>query len=474
MASDTAQTTYDAKIEDIGPAAKRITITVPASVVDEKLRDSMGTLAASASVPGFRKGKAPAALLERRFGESVRGETRNQVVSESYAAVLEEHKLEPVTEPRLVEEADELVIETGKPLTFSLEIEVVPEFEVPDTDGMAINRPVVEVTEELISKEIERQCRLAGDIIEVSEDFTDGDRLIGPGSVLKEGDTEPFFQHDQIDILIPAEDDGGKGQVLGLVIEGLRDRAMKAAIGDLFTIEATGPDGHELEHIRGRKLTISVQIRQGLRLIPATVESLVERFGFESVEMLREQVRMAVEQRIATEQQAAMREQAGEKLDEMIPIELPERLTEAQASRMLERARLEMLHKGLPAEEIETRLAEHRSDALEQSQRRLKRMFILHRLARHFQIDVSEQEVNGYIHHIAMSRNERPDKIRQELVQSGGINQVAMQVRDHKTLDRIVTKAVITDLSADDWNASLEEKKKNSRKNKKAPAKKAT
>jgi len=461
MATDTEPTEatkYDAKIEDIGPAAKRITITVPAEVVDEKLGDSMSTLATQAVVPGFRKGKAPAALLERRFGESVRGETRNQVISESYSAILEQHKLEPVTEPRLIEDAETLTIEAGKPLVFSLEIEVVPDFEIPKTEGVAIRRPVVEITDEMISKEVTRQCRLAGDVTEVDEGFTDGDRLIGPGSVVKEGETEPFFRHDQIDILIPADEDGGRGQVLGLVIEGLRDMALNAKIGDVLTIEAVGPDGHELEHIRGKNLTISVQIREGLRLIPATPESLVERFGFESEEMLREQVRMAVEQRIASEQQTAMREQVGEHLDETIAFDLPERMTEAQASRMLERTRLEMLHQGLPADQIETRLAELRSDAVEASQRRLKRMFILHRLSRHFKIEVSEQEVNAYIYQIAMSRNERPEKVRQELIQSGAINQVAMQVRDHKTLDFIAAQASVTDVSAEEWNKEHEAK----------------
>lgn len=471
MATDTDQTEatqYDAKIEDIGPAAKRITITVPADVVSEKLGDSMGTLATQAVVPGFRKGRAPAALLERRFGESVRTETRNQVISESYSSVLEQHKLEPVTEPRLIEDAKDLVIESGKPLVFSLEIEVVPDFEMPALEGREIRRPVVEITDEMITKEVTRQCRLAGDVVDVHDGFTGGDRLIGPGSVVKEGETEPFFRHDQIDILIPDEDNGGRGQVLGLFIDGLRDMALKANIGDTLTIDAVGPDGHELEHIRGKNLTISVQIRQGLRLIPASPESLVERFGFESEEMLREQVRMAVEQRIAAEQQAAMREQVGEQLDEAITIALPERMTEAQASRMLERVRLDMLHQGKPADEIETKLAELRSDAMEHSQQRLKRMFVLHRISRHLKIEVSEQEVNAYIYQMAMQRNERPEKVRQELIQTGAINQVAMQVRDHKTLDQIIAKASITDVSAEEWNktheAKSEGKKKKSKK----------
>ena len=139
MADETAATeekTYDVKVEDAGPAKKRLTITVPVDVIAEKIEESMGTLAVQTALPGFRKGRAPKKLLERRFGTSVRSETKNQVIADGYASAIEEHDIKPVGEPEPVEKLDELELEEGKPLTFSVEVEVVPEFELPDLSGL--------------------------------------------------------------------------------------------------------------------------------------------------------------------------------------------------------------------------------------------------------------------------------------------------------------------------------------------------
>ncbi|UCD75015.1 MAG: trigger factor [Phycisphaerales bacterium] len=451
-------TVNDVKIEDAGPARKRLTITIPVETIAEKIDDSLATLMAKTALPGFRKGRAPRHLLERRFGEAVRAETKNQLMADAYASAIEEHEIKPVGEPEPVEPMDELEIEPGQPLTFSLHVEVVPEFEVPPLDSVEIKKPILEIEDEHIEAEKKRQCRELGEPSEIEQDFQGGDRLLGYATVSKEDDEEPFFRSDEVVITFPEEEDEGKGQVLGLLIDDLAALLKDRKVGDQLTIKTSGPEHHEREDIRGKKLTIEFEIRGAQRITPATIEEVIRHYDMASEEILREQVKLALEQRRDEEQATAMREQVFEYLLEHVDFELPEKLSAAQVERSLERHRLEMLYRGMTPDEVEKRLAEIRGESEYRALGRLKLSFILHKLAQEFTVEVSDQEINGRIAAIAAQRGVRPDQLRAELVQSDRLNQVAIQLREHKTADRIVQQAKVTDISADEWRKMVEAK----------------
>ena len=454
----TAASPYDVNVEDAGPARKRLTITVPAATIAEKLTDSMGVLANTAQIPGFRKGRAPKSLLQKRFGGAVRDEARGQLISESYQHAIQEHGLKPVSEPEPVDDLDELELKEDADFSFKVEVEVVPEFALPKLDKLKIKRPVAETTDEMINEEIERQCTRFGEVKETTDAFKPGDKVVGPGHVMKEGDDEPFFTHEEVDIIVPEKDDGGNGAVLGLLVEGLHSMLAGKKVGEVLDIEVTGPESHELEHIRGKKLTIHVEIQKAMRIDPAEVQGVIDAYGLESEDMLREQITHALEQRIEAEQQGAMREQVYRYLADSADFDLPAKMTENQTTRLLERQRLELMYKGgLTPEAVEQRIAEVRGEASDEIRRRLKLQFLLHRLADNRDISVNEQEVNGRISMIAMQRGVRPEKLRQDLIQSGMISQIGTQIRDHKAVDTVVADAEVSDVTADEWNTLVEE-----------------
>src|SRR5262245_51871829 len=95
----TAERPNTVSIADAGPSRKKISIEVPAEVVTEKLKDSLDTLSVEAELPGFRKGRAPRALIERRFGPTLRDQAKKELVSQAYAAAIKEHNLKVVGEP---------------------------------------------------------------------------------------------------------------------------------------------------------------------------------------------------------------------------------------------------------------------------------------------------------------------------------------------------------------------------------------
>lgn len=440
----------DVKIEDVGPAKKRLTITVPADVVSERIGVSIDTLAAQTALPGFRKGRAPKALLERRFGSALREETRNQLIADAYSQAIEKHQLRPVGDPEPATPMDEIKLEDGKPLTFSVDVEVVPEFELPSLDGIEIKRPILEITEEHIENEIERQRTNFGEVNEIEGDFQKNDRIITYATATRKGEDEPFFQHDDVLVIHPGDDEGA-GQVLGLMIDGLAGKLKGKRAGDTVEINTTAPEGHEREDIRGKELHIVLQIRRAERITPAEVQQVLDQYGLPSEDVLREQIKMALDQRLQQEQLGAMREQLYDYLADSVDFELPERLSAAQAERVLKQHEIDLLYRGLSPEEVEEHLAKARGQSVDIARRRLKLFFLMQRLGEHFKIEVSEQEINGRIAGIAAQRGARPEQLRNELAQAGRLAEVGLQIREHKTADRIIGQSKVTDITAEQW-----------------------
>lgn len=462
--TETAQTTtestgLDVKIEEAGPALKRLTITIPPDVITEKIDSSLGAMASQSALPGFRKGRAPRSLIERRFGASVRSETKNQVIAEAYSRALEENGIRPISDPMPVTPLDDLKLEEGKSLEFTVEVEVVPEFEMPSLEGIEIKKPMIEVSQERVEQELKRQQTLAGVPSRIEGDFQPSDRLGGRIEVTKQGEDKPLFQSEQGVLVIPQDKDG-KGQVYGIVVENLVSAFDGKKVGDTVSVKATGPEHHEFEAVRNTDVTISFTIRAAERVEPATVEQVVERYGLGTEENLREQIKLALEYRRDQEQLEAMRNQVSEHLLDAVDFDLPERLSGAQARRAVERKRLDLLYMGVNPDEVENHLAEIRGESEEVARRRLKLFFIVQRVCEMFNIEVNEQEVNGRIAAIAAQRGVRPEKLRAEFQQSGQINEVGMQIREHKAFDRVIASAKVDEVPGDEWNKSVTEKAK--------------
>ena len=219
MSSTASTHPYEIKLENAGPARKRLEITIPAAVVTEKIEESLGTLRDQTVLPGFRKGKVPAHILERRFGSSLREETRNTLISEAWTSAIEEHQLKPLGEPEPVGDVSEVQVKEGKPLSFILEVEVMPDFDLPDFDSIKLTRPVIEVSKKHIDEELERQKIRHGTPEAVVGKVSEGDFLIGPASVVLNAGDDIFYQTEQTRLTVPPKEGGG--QVLGLHLPDL-------------------------------------------------------------------------------------------------------------------------------------------------------------------------------------------------------------------------------------------------------------
>jgi FKBP-type peptidyl-prolyl cis-trans isomerase (trigger factor) len=116
---------------------------------------------------------------------------------------------------------------------------------------------------------------------------------------------------------------------------------------------------------------------------------------------------------------------------------------------------MELAYRGLNVEQIDTRVAELRGESEANTRNRLKLMFIVAKLATKLGIQVTEQEINGYISSMAAQRGERPATLKAELAKANRLPEVAVGIREHKTADKIISQSTIVDVSADEWNTFI-------------------
>jgi trigger factor len=253
----------------------------------------------------------------------------------------------------------------------------------------------------------------------------------------------------------PAKEKGGKGMILGIMVDDFDKQLGNPKAGDKVTIKAKGPEQHEVEAIRGNDLTMTFEVKRIDRIIPAKVEDLVKQYGFEGEQQIKDAIKQRLAINVRVQQQAAQHQQIAKYLLDNVEMTLPQRLTAQQAVRNLERRRLELMYRGVDQAQIEEHMAELRQASSATAQRDLKLFFILVRAAEEFQIGINETEVNNRIVQMAMQRNVRPDVLRNELIRTNQVPTVVQQVREHKTLDAILARANVTDISAEEFNKSL-------------------
>lgn len=472
MAADTGVAATAAEpvvqIEDAGPCRKKLIVELPPAAVTAELERAYGAVATQAQVPGFRQGKAPRKLIERMFGKAALEEARNRLVSSAYTKAIEDNDLRVVGEPEGGEELADLQLESGKGASFTLEVEVAPEFDLPAVEGIPVRKPLFEATDEMIDEELDRLALNEGDL-QSRDQAQPGDYCSGHG-VIKTKDDKTAVDIEGAVIKIPTKDEGDKGSILGVIVEDFAKQIGQPKTGDKISIKATGPEQHESPVIRGKPITIEFEVQRVDAIVPATRDQLRERFGMTSEDQLREAVAIRINQNLMIRQQSVMRQQIADYLLDNSDMELPGKLSERQAERSVQRRRMELLYRGFNPVQVEEQLAELRASSAEASQRELKLFFLLEKAANELDVQVTESDVAGRIAQIAQQRGERPDKMRAELIRTNQVGAVVQQVREHKTMDALLAKAKVDEVSGDEFETDSGDGEAK----KKAPAKKKT
>lgn len=453
---DKLKEVVDVRVEDLGGLRKKLTVTVPLETITEQLDEQYGQMRNEAVVPGFRKGRAPRRLLEKRFGTEVKSTIVQQMLGSGYLAAVEKADLKVIGDPmiwvkRKDAEGEELAdiqkaldiikLTENEPLSFACEVEIRPEFEMPSIEGIPLEKPVLTVSDKDVEEQFNRFRMTRGTYEVLHEDaaveandvlYVDI-KMTSEGTVLK--------QQDMLKM-------AARGQVIdGVPLEKLGETLAGAKAGETRTTEGQISDDYVKAEFRGKQASFEFRIREIQRLkLPEMTEEFFKGMGFEGETDFREYIRKDLESRLGEQVRHAMAGQVYKYLEDKTSFELPPRLSERQADRVLIRHMVELYRQGIPPAEVEKRIDEIKTSSRELAAREMKRAFIMEKLAEQFEdIEVSEGEINNLIATIAYRQGRRFDRVRDELAKEGGLTNLYLQIRDEKLIGRLIEKAQVTE-----------------------------
>ncbi len=444
--------------EEIGSLKLKLNITVPREVLDERLQDQFAELKRDAQVPGFRKGKAPMALIEKRFGTEVGNELVGNMMTSGYLAASQKEELNTLGDPLVwttvkeertdtegitkavetekllsIEEASEHIkMPKEGSLAFTCEVELRPEFDLPELKGIKLEKPDIGVKDEYVDQEIDRMRSIHGKFVSVADGAVEEDDMLFADVRVVVGDEE-IVKEDNYDL--PARDT----RVKGLTVSGFGEVVKGKKVGDTVTAEITVPNDHESVALRGQTGAFSATLREIKRLEKAELtKEFLEGMGYDNESDLRDTIRSAMESQLDQMIREDYRRQIREFLLEKTTLDLPEGMPERLTEQTISRRKIEMLRGGASQDEADKKADEMRAQAREETIREMKSLFILEKIAEELDISVSEEEINGAIASFAARQNRRFDRVRDELSKSGGMWNLYLQLRDEKVFDQLI------------------------------------
>jgi len=257
-------------------------ITVPAGDIDAQISRRLGEIGRTIRLPGFRPGKVPMQLLQRRFGPAVRGEVLETAVQSSSAEAMQEHKIRPALPPKveIVSAAE------GADLEYTMSVETLPDLPEPDFSGLGLERLVVEVPDEEIDKAVERMAEQQRKTEIVDRPAETGDIIIADTIGRIGGEEIPGSRGDGREIELGAE---------GL-LPGFTDELLGANAGETRNVTVTFPADSGNPDLAGKEAVFEVTVKEVRQRLPAAIDdSLAEAVGFENLAELRQEIRQRMQ-----------------------------------------------------------------------------------------------------------------------------------------------------------------------------------
>lgn len=403
--------------------ARRLTITIPADRVRQEREDVARKLGQSLRLPGFRKGKVPASIVEKRFGPAIEQETLERLVNEAYREALEQEQLQPITQG----EIENVDYRPGEDLTFDVEFEVRPEIELSTLGGFTIKAERPEVTDAEVESVLQRirEQQAVWHPVE-GEAPVNGDMATVEITPLgATGEEQEEGQPRSYEIVL------GEGQAFPAVEEAIR--SLKPGEEQDFTLElpstGEGEEGVTREE-RARIRLIEVKRPE----LPELDDELAKSVGdFEDLASLRTTIRQDLEQEADAEAERSVRQQLIQKILEANPFEVPDSLINRYLDRII-RPR-----EGVDAEQ----LAETRQLARPAAEQALRRTMLIERVAELEGLYATSAEVDDRVEQMAERLGRPVGEVWAQLQRSGQLTAIEEEITENKVFDYLKSQSTI-------------------------------
>lgn len=423
------------QVEKLEKSMAKLTITVGADKFGSALDQAYKKNKSKIALPGFRKGKAPRAMIEKMYGPSVFYEdAANELIPDAYEAAAKESELEIVAQP----EIDVEQIEKGKDFIFTATVAVKPEVTLGDYKGIEVEKKTAEVTEEEVTAEMDKARETNSRMITIDDRATqDGDTVVI--------DFDGYVDGEQFE--------GGYAEDYSLVlgshsfIDNFEDQLIGKNIGDDVEVNVTFPEQYQAEELQGKPALFKVKIKEiKVKELPELDDDFAQDVSdFDTLEEYKADVEKKLLERKEQDIYREKEDAVIEKIIENATMEIPQPMIQTQARQMTNEFAQRIQAQGLSLEQYMqfTGLTPQKmlEDLEPQSLKRIQSRLVLEAVAAAENIQASDEDVDKEMENMASMYQMEVDKLK-ELIGDDEKKQIAMDLAVQKAVEFVVDSAV--------------------------------
>lgn len=421
-------------VKETSACGRHVTVTVPRTEVERYFSKQFDDLVPKAEIPGFRPGKAPRVLVEKKFRKQLTDQVKGQLIMDSLAQVNESEDFSAISEPDL--DYEQVKIPEDGDFKYEFNIEVRPEFEIPNYQGLELSRPEHDFTDADLDGQIKLLANSteASVIVPVDEPAKAGDIIVC--NVTSRINDELVTSNEEVSLKVVENVDFADAK-----IEEFDKLMVGASAEDKRTVSVELSEFADNEDLRGKSVDLEIEVLDVKRTEGLNDEDLVEKFASDSIDDLKSKIKESLVQRLEYAQRQTIRDQISSALTESADWNLPTDLLERQASREVQRAVMEMRSSGFAESEIVARENQLRKDAHAKTATLLKEHFILERIAEVEEIEDEPVDYELEIAKIAMQQGDSPRRVRSKLERTGQMDALRNMIIEQKVIGLITDGA---------------------------------
>lgn len=430
------------QLNSISDTRKNLVVTLDQGEVAAERKAVVGEFSKQARLPGFRPGKAPVAMIERRFGKEIADELQQKVVAKAYREGLEKQKLEVLS----VVKVEPGTIAVGAEATITVTVDVRPEFELPAYTGLPTQVAPVEVSEAEVAAAIEAMRSERADFKVTNREARKGDyvKLAYEGKV----DGQPVAElvpDKQIYGKVPQTWEEVEGEHEG-IIPGLGKQLGGLKTGDKKDVTVAFPaDFSAAPALAGKTATYAVEVQEiRERVLPEIDDEFLKSHQADSLDALKTSVSNNLKFQKEGRNRAEQRRQVTDALLEKLSFDAPESLVESETQSFLRQFIEQNMRRGVPQEQFEKDKQALVENARKAAVGRVKLQLALAKIAEAEKLTVEENDINNFIYREAMRSGQQPDKFVKELGKNrDALRGIQQNIIFDKAVDLLVAKATV-------------------------------
>ena len=427
------------ELKDAGTARKIATVTFDAEEIKKKENEACREIGKIANIPGFRKGKAPIAVIRKKYNKELKEELTRKVSTDAYESILDNKEIKVYSILKV--EPGDFSSDQGAAIEVTIDIE--PDIDLPDYDNFEVSAESDEVSDEDINNEINalRDQRASFDI---------ADREAKAGDYIKcsyEGDLDG----KPVSEIVPDKPMYGKqsntweeaGQAKGLGVDAIAEGVVGMKSGDKKDIKATFEDDFEIAPLAGKSVTYNLEVHEVReKKQPELNEEFFKSLKVENLEELKDKVLTDLESRKQREIQNSKRSQITQKILELPDFPLPQQAVEDESNSIFQQRAQRAIQQGAKQEEIETKKDELWKEAKTQGEARVKLTLILSKIAEQEKVEVTNEDLARAATQEAMMMRKDPTAYIKELSKDRRqLQRLRQDILHDKTLNLVAEKA---------------------------------